>query len=190
MRFMSEKMMEAALQAQNLDIRKMPLGRCDSRKEGETECLSLFRYCFSNNDLTGTISRQQMTEGYQVLQALQTLLIPAEHSNSAARDMEESRDQSAQEQLASIPYMSARWKAKVTALTGQFYSAIPHSFPLKATPPLLDSLPKLRQKILLLEQLMEISIANSIMTNAAKQEATENVCRLAFILRALNVDIF
>lgn len=134
-------MMEAALEAQHLDMRKMPLG---------------------------TISRAQMAEGYRILQAIQNVLIPEETRESPSEEH--------QEQIKLCP-MSLKWKAKITALTGQFYSAIPHSFPLKATPPLLDAVPKLREKILLLEQLMEISVANSIINNAAAEEEDSSIPR-------------
>lgn len=106
----------------------------------------------------GQISRTQLNEAYKILRTLQSLLTGTKH--------EEVDETTAAEQPVEMPPAvgSLKWKAKVTAATNAFYTTIPHQFSLNQTPPLLDSTDKVHDKILMLEQLLDISVADSIVS--------------------------
>ncbi|CDJ30209.1 NAD(+) ADP-ribosyltransferase, putative [Eimeria mitis] len=90
-----------------------------------------------------SISKRQLQEGYAVLQEIQNLLREdAEHINTL------------------------KHQTRLADATNRFYIKIPHIFTHAEKPPVLDSLAKLRTKIEMMEQLLEISIAQSLLTDA------------------------
>ncbi|CDI87101.1 NAD(+) ADP-ribosyltransferase, putative [Eimeria praecox] len=90
-----------------------------------------------------SISKRQLQEGYAVLQEIQNLL----------------REDS--EQINTLKHQT-----RLADATNRFYIKIPHIFTHAEKPPVLDSLAKLRTKIEMMEQLLEISIAQSLLTDA------------------------
>ncbi|PFH35733.1 poly(ADP-ribose) polymerase catalytic domain-containing protein [Besnoitia besnoiti] len=92
-----------------------------------------------------SISKRQLSEGYAVLQELQALL-------------QESGEQRATQRVA----------VKLADATNRFYNKIPHVFARNAVPPVIDSLAKLRTKVEVMEQLLDVSVANSLLDGAMK----------------------
>eukprot|EP00914_Ancora_sagittata_P011119 GHVO01021668.1.p1 GENE.GHVO01021668.1~~GHVO01021668.1.p1 ORF type:complete len:1007 (+),score=176.97 GHVO01021668.1:49-3069(+) len=94
----------------------------------------------------GSISTAQMNRGYQALCDLQTHLFESSEKHE-----------------------TLKWTTAIKSLTNNFYSFIPHVFSVASTPPLIDTLAKLKNKIEMMEQLLEISVAESVMGNALKE---------------------
>ncbi|KAL8456141.1 hypothetical protein Emag_000026 [Eimeria magna] len=92
-----------------------------------------------------SISKRQLQEGYAVLQEIQGLL---------CEDVE---------QRSTLKY-----QARLADATNRFYIKIPHIFTHAQKPPVLDSLAKLRTKIEMMEQLLEVSVAQSLLTDALR----------------------
>ncbi|PHJ15594.1 nad(+) adp, partial [Cystoisospora suis] len=57
---------------------------------------------------------------------------------------------------------------KITDATNRFYNKIPHVFAHSAVPPVIDSLAKLRTKVEMMEQLLDVSVAHSLLDDAMK----------------------
>eukprot|EP01071_Lankesteria_metandrocarpae_P010198 Lankesteria_metandrocarpae@DN5308_c0_g1_i3.p1 len=131
-----------------------------SRTEWETS-LSTQNFDFSKMPL-GSLSKRQLQEGYQILQDLQNII---QENNIGAQNN------------------TLRWTTKIRGATNKFYSAIPHKFTLAQTPPMIDSLPKLRMKIDMIEQLLGVQIAQSIVTDALQQAQEEHP--LDYLYRSL-----
>eukprot|EP00921_Rhytidocystis_pertsovi_P026555 GHVQ01042854.1.p1 GENE.GHVQ01042854.1~~GHVQ01042854.1.p1 ORF type:complete len:1033 (+),score=163.60 GHVQ01042854.1:156-3254(+) len=89
-----------------------------------------------------SISSRQLKEGYSILQELQILLqeTPSEGTIAAKRRAH-----------------------KIVDATTRFYTKVPHSFTHAATPPVIDSLVKLRTKVELMEQLLDVSVASGLL---------------------------
>ncbi|KAL8429519.1 hypothetical protein Efla_007159 [Eimeria flavescens] len=92
-----------------------------------------------------SISKRQLQEGYAVLQEIQGLL---------CEDLEQKN--------------TLKYQALLQDATNRFYIKIPHIFTHAQTPPVLDSLAKLRAKIEMMEQLLEVSVAQSLLTDALR----------------------
>ncbi|KAL8449911.1 hypothetical protein Emed_002874 [Eimeria media] len=92
-----------------------------------------------------SISKRQLQEGYAVLQEIQGLLC----EDVAQRN-------------------TLKYQARLADATNRFYIKIPHIFTHAQKPPVLDSLAKLRTKIEMMEQLLEVSVAQSLLTDALR----------------------
>ncbi|CDJ64298.1 NAD(+) ADP-ribosyltransferase, putative [Eimeria necatrix] len=90
-----------------------------------------------------SISKRQLQEGYAVLQEIQNLL----------------REDPAQTN-------TLKHQTRLADATNRFYIKIPHVFAVSEKPPVLDSFAKLRAKIEMMEQLLEVSVAQSLLTDA------------------------
>lgn len=77
-------------------------------------------------------------------------------------------------------------KGALTPLTNQFYTLIPHDFGYK-TPPLLDSVDMVKEKLEMLETLLEIEVATSIVKEERDARADEDPYDLHY--EALHADI-
>ncbi|CBZ53813.1 hypothetical protein NCLIV_035940 [Neospora caninum Liverpool] len=92
-----------------------------------------------------SISKRQLSEGYAILQELQTLL-----------------QEAAEKRTTQI------FTVRLADATNRFYNKIPHVFARNAVPPVIDSLAKLRAKVEIMEQLLDVSVANSLLDGAMK----------------------
>ncbi|OEH77071.1 hypothetical protein cyc_02504 [Cyclospora cayetanensis] len=90
-----------------------------------------------------SISKKQLQEGYAVLQEIQNLL-----------------------REDAVQTSTLKYQTKLADATNRFYIKIPHIFTYAQKPPILDSLAKLRTKIEMMEQLLEVSVAQSLLTDA------------------------
>ncbi|KAF8820597.1 poly(ADP-ribose) polymerase catalytic domain-containing protein [Cardiosporidium cionae] len=89
----------------------------------------------------GAISNRQLHDGYGILRKIQEMLLSSRGIDS-------------------------KQKIHLLAVTNQFYNKIPHIFDSSTKVPLIDTLPKLKNKIELMEQLLDVSLAHSIMEEA------------------------
>ncbi|XP_026191890.1 poly [ADP-ribose] polymerase 1 [Cyclospora cayetanensis] len=80
-----------------------------------------------------SISKKQLQEGYAVLQEIQNLL-----------------------REDAVQTSTLKYQTKLADATNRFYIKIPHIFTYAQKPPILDSLAKLRTKIEMMEQLLEL----------------------------------
>ena len=91
----------------------------------------------------GKISRRQLNAAYAVLKELQNLL-------TEGNDAKENK----------------RWHTIVQAKSNNFYEIIPHAYTLKYTPVPIASLDMLKDKVDVMESLLQVSVANSLMSEA------------------------
>ena len=91
----------------------------------------------------GKISRRQLNAAYAVLKDLQNLL-------TEGNDAKENK----------------RWHTIVQAKSNNFYEIIPHAYTVKFTPLPIASLDMLKAKVDVMESLLQVSVANSLMSEA------------------------
>eukprot|EP01101_Sappina_pedata_P011422 TRINITY_DN7693_c0_g1_i1.p1 TRINITY_DN7693_c0_g1~~TRINITY_DN7693_c0_g1_i1.p1 ORF type:complete len:935 (+),score=412.42 TRINITY_DN7693_c0_g1_i1:139-2805(+) len=140
------KMMEKSLMEMEIDLKKMPLGK---------------------------LSKKHIQSGYQVLNKISEALKALgkgeinEEERSALDKKTEKKLEVAEEVIAEKEEKEEK-EPKATgtynllALSNQFYTMIPHDFgsgPVK----MIDSIPVLKEKIKMMEALIEIEIATSLM---------------------------
>eukprot|EP00922_Rhytidocystis_sp_ex-Travisia-forbesii_P045182 GHVS01067353.1.p1 GENE.GHVS01067353.1~~GHVS01067353.1.p1 ORF type:complete len:1047 (+),score=168.20 GHVS01067353.1:315-3455(+) len=104
-----------------------------------------------------SISSRQLKEGYSILQELQTLL--------------------QETAMVEGTVAAVRRNHKLLDATTRFYTQVPHVFSRSAVPPIIDSLVKLRGKVDMMEQLLDVSVANRLLEEV-HADAKENVCQL------------
>eukprot|EP00922_Rhytidocystis_sp_ex-Travisia-forbesii_P045177 GHVS01067348.1.p1 GENE.GHVS01067348.1~~GHVS01067348.1.p1 ORF type:complete len:1044 (+),score=135.20 GHVS01067348.1:265-3396(+) len=104
-----------------------------------------------------SISSRQLKEGYSILQELQSLL--------------------QETAVVEGTVAATRRSHKLLDATTRFYTQVPHVFKRSAVPPVIDSLAKLRGKVEMMEQLLDVSVANRLLEEV-KANSKENVCQL------------
>lgn len=103
-----------------------------------------------------SISTRQLKEGYAVLQEVQALL---------------------QEHVEEESIVATRREHKLLDATTRFYTQVPHSFEHSATPPVINTLAKLKMKVNMMEQLLDVSVANGLLEEV-EREAGKDRCVL------------
>eukprot|EP00923_Selenidium_pygospionis_P048188 GHVN01083003.1.p1 GENE.GHVN01083003.1~~GHVN01083003.1.p1 ORF type:complete len:1108 (-),score=235.99 GHVN01083003.1:259-3582(-) len=154
-----KKMMEEALVAHNLDLKKMPLG---------------------------SISSRQLKEGYGILKEIQDLILVDEQApstpSSGSKQSPASKSPKASQETNSsqtstgtgLQKGSLKYELKLKDASNRFYNAIPHFFHVTQVPPVITSLNALKIKIDLMEQLLDISVANRLMADANMAASEKN----------------
>jgi len=120
-RIFDDKMMEESLKKQNIDIAKMPLG---------------------------SLSRQQVAKGYEILCDIQAVLA-AEKAPEAGASAAGTSGGGGVIDLSEAPegapadgdddIAKERWRTRIKALSQQFYTTIPHVFPEGSPPAYIDN---------------------------------------------------